>query len=435
MFVLLLQSLLTTEVQASAEREAQTLSVQFEASGVASELDDLADDGFVQVVDGVGTVIAASDDFIATASVTDGTVLLDGERFVVVSVPFDLDVMFTDTDSDSDNDNDTDGDDSAVDREDSARVVVGRSLDSVAETTGTVIGLLAIATPLLIAVVGFTTFIVVGRALTPVEKMRRQVDSVTGTNLDQRVDDPQSEDEIGRLARTMNAMLERLDNSQRAQRQFISDASHELKSPLAALRQYAEVADAHPDRFTSAELVDAMLDEGGRLERLVQGMLVLARADERALAVPTVAVDLDDPVLAEGARIRATTNLRVDVSGVSPSRVMGDAGLLSQIVRNLLDNAARHARSSVTLALSTDAATVLLVVDDDGDGIAPDDRERVFERFRRLDDARARDSGGSGLGLAIVREIVAAHGGTVRVTESPSGGARFEVRMPAASTL
>ncbi|MGV8877285.1 MAG: HAMP domain-containing sensor histidine kinase [Rhodoglobus sp.] len=275
--------------------------------------------------------------------------------------------------------------------------------------------------------------IVVRRALAPVDQMRRQVDAVTGRNLDHRVDDQGSNDEIGRLARTMNAMLDRLDRSQQAQRQFISDASHELKSPLASLRQYAEVADVHPERFTAAELAEAILDEGGRLERLVQGMLVLARADERALTPDPVAVDLDDPVLAEAARVRATTALTVDVSAVSPARVMGDAGLLAQVARNLVDNATRHAEHGLRLSLSADEHEVVLLVDDDGGGIAVEDRERVFERFLRLDDARSREAGGSGLGLAIVREIVTAHGGTVRVDDSPSGGARFEVRMPAAS--
>jgi signal transduction histidine kinase len=305
-------------------------------------------------------------------------------------------------------------------------VIVGRSLQPVVETTATVGGLLGVAVPLLLLLVALTTFVVVGRALRPVELMRRQVDEVTGASLERRVDDPGSRDEIGRLAVTMNSMLDRLEASQRSQRRFISDASHELKSPLASLRQYAEVARSHPDRFTADELSDAMLDEGARLERLVHGMLVLAKADERSLPVMRTAVDLDDLLLREARRLRDSTALIVDTSAVSPRRVLGDESLLAQVVRNLADNAARHAESDIRFSLDDR----ILAVDDDGAGVPEQSRERIFERFVRLDDARSRDAGGSGLGLAIVREIVVAHGGSVRVMTSAMGGARFEVEFP-----
>ncbi|WP_417281875.1 sensor histidine kinase [Amnibacterium flavum] len=157
-------------------------------------------------------------------------------------------------------------------------------------------------------------------------------------------------------------------------------------------------------------------------------MLVLARADETTLGPTGRAVDLDDIVLAEARRIRDLTSIAVGTADVAPARVGGDEGTLGQVVRNLVDNAARHARSRIELTL-TDG--VLLAVDDDGDGIPPEERERIFERFVRLDDARSRDAGGSGLGLAIVREIVAAHGGSVAVSTGRLGGARFEVRLPA----
>jgi signal transduction histidine kinase len=232
----------------------------------------------------------------------------------------------------------------------------------------------------------------------------------------------------------MNRMLQRLDDSRRSQNRFISDASHELKSPLASLRQYAEVARAHPDRITADELSAAMLDEGARLEQLVQGMLVLARADERSLGRPTTLVDLDDIVFAEARRLRRSTRLTVDTRGVGAAQLQGDAGLLTQLVRNLVDNAIRHAGSRVVFGVNTDRGgdRVTLVVDDDGEGIAASDRERVFDRFVRLDEARARDGGGSGLGLAIVREIAYAHGGSVRVESADSGGARFVVELSSA---
>src|SRR5690606_1013764 len=164
----------------------------------------------------------------------------------------------------------------------------------------------------------------------PVERMRRQVDAVTASDLSQRVEDPRTGDELGRLAHTLNDMLARLEDSQRAQRRFISDASHELKSPLAVLRQYAEVAAAHPDRVTASELTETVLDEGQRLERLVQGMLVLARADEHALTITAVDVDLDDVLYAEAQRLRALGKVETDASAVRPVRVHADAGLVRQ---------------------------------------------------------------------------------------------------------
>nr|WP_281363963.1 ATP-binding protein [Microbacterium immunditiarum] len=311
-------------------------------------------------------------------------------------------------------------------------VVAGRSTSTIEETLGSVATLLTVAVPLIALVVGITTWIAVGRALAPVERMRRQVDAVTASDLSQRVEDPRTGDELGRLAHTLNDMLGRLEDSQRAQRRFISDASHELKSPLAVLRQYAEVAAAHPERVSADELTETVLDEGQRLERLVQGMLVLARADERALTITAVDVDLDDVLYAEAQRLRALGKVETDASAVRPVRVHADAALVRQAVRNLVDNAARHARTRVVLSSDVADGMALVTVDDDGPGVPPDQRERVFERFVRLDDARSRDAGGSGLGLAIVREIAVRHGGSARLAESLLGGARAELRLPLA---
>jgi signal transduction histidine kinase len=138
-------------------------------------------------------------------------------------------------------------------------------------------------------------------------------------------------------------------------------------------------------------------------------------------------------VFEEATRVRQTTSLTVDTSRVNAGPVAGDQAQLRQVIRNLIDNAARLARSGVTITMGVEKAEIVLRVDDDGPGVPPADRARIFERFTRLDDGRTRDAGGSGLGLAIVREIVAAHGGTVRVEDAPSGGARFEVRLPARS--
>ncbi len=141
-------------------------------------------------------------------------------------------------------------------------------------------------------------------------------------------------------------------------------------------------------------------------------------------------MDLDDLVFQEAARLRDATELTIDTREVSAARVLGDRAQLERLVRNLADNAARHARGRVAMSLEEHDGLVLLRVDDDGPGIEPGDRERIFDRFVRLDDARDRDSGGSGLGLSIVREVAGLHGGTVVVVEAPQGGARFEVRLP-----
>jgi signal transduction histidine kinase len=240
-----------------------------------------------------------------------------------------------------------------------------------------------------------------------------------------------ADDEIGHLARTMNRMLGRLEQSQARQRQFIADSSHELRSPVASIRQNTEVALAHPNTTTVGKLAETVLAEDLRIQRLIDDLLLLARADEHALDLRRQAVDLDDLVFDEARGLRATTDLRVDTTAVSAARTDGDVSGLRRVLRNLGSNAARHAASRIAFTLSQHNGAVTLTVDDDGDGIAPADRERVLERFVRLDEGRARDLGGNGLGLAIVAELVHAHGGELAVGAAPLGGARIEIRLPA----
>jgi signal transduction histidine kinase len=201
---------------------------------------------------------------------------------------------------------------------------------------------------------------------------------------------------------------------------------------VAAIRQHAEVAVAHPESTPVDELAGEIVDETERLQRLVDDLLLVARADEHTLAVEQREVDLDDLVLEEARRLREITPLRIDTSGVSAGRVVGDAALLSRALRNLADNASRHASNVIALSVAEDDGVVRLTVDDDGPGIPPTERLNVFERFVRLDDARARDTGGSGLGLSIVAEVASVHGGVVTATASPQGGARVEMAFPAA---
>ena len=408
-FALVLRGVLLEEVHTALDRDLEQIETELDTGNGLGGLDADDDDVLFQITDAAGTLLAGSE-------ALEGRLLsVDGDDSQIVRVP----------------DEDTDYLVVADTQHGDVTVVAGRSLENVDEAVGTVGVLLAGAVPLLTGIVALLTWIVVGRALAPVERMRREVDAVTATNLERRINDPGRADEIGRLARTMNSMLDRLDTSQRAQRQFVSDASHELRSPLASLRQYAEVAQAHPDRVNLDDLSEAVLDEGDRLERLVAGMLLLARVSERSATATGTAVDLDDLMLAEARRLRDTMALSIDSTGVGPARVHGDQNLLGQVVRNLVDNAAQHASGRVSLSLGPVDGQALLVVEDDGHGVPPGERDRVFERFVRLDESRARASGGTGLGLAIVRESVQAHGGTVRVVESTLGGARFEVRLPA----
>ena len=309
-------------------------------------------------------------------------------------------------------------------------VVVVRSTETVAEATAVVSGLLGVGLPLLLVVVALTAWVVVGRTLAPVEAIRAEVDSISASELHRRVPDPPADDEVGRLARTMNRMLVRLEQAQSRQRRLVADASHELRSPVAAIRQHAEVALAHPGRTTIAELAATVLAEDLRLQRLAEDLLLLTRADEQTLALRRRPVDLDDLVFEEARRLRDATGLRVDTTMVSAGRVDGDAAGLRRVLRNLADNAARHARGRLAFAVAEHDGVVRMEVDDDGPGIPEPDRTRVFERFVRLDEARVRDAGGSGLGLAIVAELVAAHGGTVVIAPSSLGGARVQVTLP-----
>ncbi len=309
-------------------------------------------------------------------------------------------------------------------------VLVGRSLAVVGESTGVVTQGLLIGVPLLLMIVGLTAWRLAGRALAPVEAIRSEVEAISASELHRRVPDPPGDDEVARLARTMNDMLVRLDHAQARQRRLVSDASHELRSPVATVRHHAEVARAHPDTTTVGDLADTVLAESLRLEHLVDDLLWLARADEHTAAPARTPVDLDDLVSEEAARLRSASRLHIDTGGVSGGQVLGDADQLRHLLRNLGDNAARHATTTVAFAVRERAVDVVLTVDDDGAGIPPEHRERVFERFTRLDDARSRDRGGSGLGLAIVAAIVERHGGEVRAISTPLGGARIEVHLP-----
>lgn len=309
-------------------------------------------------------------------------------------------------------------------------VYVAASISPVDDVVDVLQGALATGAPLLLALVAFTTWTVAGRTLRPVDAIRAEVADISERSLDRRVSVPPTDDEISRLADTMNMMLDRLDAAAERQRRFVADASHELQTPLAAARTDLEVALAHPDSTDWNDIAADLLAANRRMERLVRDLLFLARADAGAPRPAARPVDLDDIVLAEAARIRGGGKLRVDTSAVSAAAVDGRPDDLMRAVRNVFDNAEQHASSQVTVELSSDDRRVTLVVHDDGPGIPPEHRKRIFARFTRLDDDRSRRTGGTGLGLAIAREIIEAHQGSVVVEDTPRG-ARFVIRLPA----
>jgi signal transduction histidine kinase len=291
---------------------------------------------------------------------------------------------------------------------------------------------LLLAAPLIALVLGALIWWFVGRTLRPVEAIRTQVAAIGGEALDRRVPVPSTGDELGRLARTMNQMLDRLEQSAEQQRRFVADASHELRSPLTRMRAELEVDLAHPDTADPFATHRSALEEVIGLQHLTDDLLSLARARSGAGDGVAAEVDLDDLVVAATRRLRAVDRVDLDTTGVEAARVRGDPTQLGRVIANLLDNAVRHAASSVAVELrSRPDGTAELVVADDGPGIPVEQRERVFEPFTRLDEARSADHGGTGLGLAIARDLVISHGGTIAITDAPDGvGTRVVVTLP-----
>jgi signal transduction histidine kinase len=310
-------------------------------------------------------------------------------------------------------------------------ILVGAGSEAVESTVKTVLVLLAGAAPIVIAVSAAATYLLVGRSLRSVDAIRTRVADITTSDLTERVPVPTNFDEIAALAVTMNEMLARIEAGHDAQRRFVGDASHELRSPVTAILSALDVAAAHPE-FLNEELATSTLrPEAQRMESLVEDLLLLARADERGLTLRRKDVDLDDVASSEMGRLLRETAFTVDADLV-PTRLIGDPGGLSRVLRNLLENAARNATSRVELRVRPDGANAVVTVADDGPGIPEADRARVFDRFVRLDSDRSRSGGGTGLGLAIVSEVVAAHGGSVTVGERPGGGALVTVQLPLA---
>ncbi|MFE0131877.1 sensor histidine kinase [Streptomyces sp. NPDC059037] len=431
------------EAEADADSAARRVASQI-TPGIAYDKLDLpeAEDNPVQIVDADGRLVAASEDLerisgTGTAAVrpeqaspapggdddddddsaeealepgepsddkkfTDGSATVDGEtedyRFAEVEV--------------------------SVEKKGDLTVYAGGSLESQQSAMSTALTSLLIGFPLLLAVIAAVTWLVTRRALRPVDAIRSEMAAITASeDLARRVPEPDTHDEVARLARTTNETLAALQASVERQRRFVADASHELRSPIASLRTQLEVGAAHPELLD----VDGAVEDTVRLQELAADLLLLARLDagEKPGATRVDLAALAREELSQRARDRV--EVRTDLSG---AEVAGSRGQLARVLGNLVNNAQRHARTHVTVATRAEGAWAVLAVSDDGAGVPESEREHVFERFVRLDDARTRDDGGAGLGLAIARDVAERHGGTLTVQEAPGGGALFELRVP-----
>jgi signal transduction histidine kinase len=316
-------------------------------------------------------------------------------------------------------------------------VLVAGTIDDIDDSIATLTRSLLVAVPLVVLALAAILWWLVGRTLQPVEAIRSEVAEIGGSDLSRRVPVPAGDDEVARLARTMNEMLDRVDDATSRQRRFVADASHELRSPLTRMRAELEVDLARPAEADLLATHRSVLEETVGLQQLTEDLLLAARADAGAAGPGREEpVDLDDLVVRAARRLRAAGRVAADLTAVSAAQVRGDADQLARAIGNLADNAGRHARSSVAFSLVERDGVAVLTVTDDGPGVPEADRERIFERFSRVDQARSADGGGSGLGLAIAREIAERHGGTLTLAPegdaSPAGlpGAHFVLTLP-----
>ncbi len=411
-------------ITSAAETRAADVVTLIEAGAIEDQVQGISDDMVVQVVDTGGRVVTASvglESLGRFADVTPGVgqvevlringifeELEDISPFVEDESPYRVVVLGFEL----------------------GTVQVAVSLEPADAAVDALRPLLLTGFPILLAAVGLIVWRLTGRALHPVESMREEAAAVSALALDRRLPVPDSQDEIHRLAVTLNSMLERLESAAVSQRRFIADASHELKSPITAMRTMLEVADQTPGFDDWENLLHDLMGEDRRLGHLVGDLLTLARADERASPVRREELDLDRLVGIETESARGRyPDVAINTSGLVPMRMWGDTGSLRRLLANLVENACRHATTSVTVGSRATDQGFFVLVGDDGPGIPPAERERVFERFVRLDESRSRGEGGTGLGLAVARAIARSHGGDIRVVDADQG-ATLEVSLP-----
>ncbi len=410
---------LTSNVDTALRQRADDIASLF--GSATSGLVDIAagsDEGFAQVVDSTGTVVASTPNLAGEPPLPiDGPLGNDRTIRTVEGLAVDDDVFRVLT--------------QIIDLPGEHVVLhVGATIDVVEESVAVLLGTLGVTIPLVVTVVAALVWWLVGRTLLPVEAIRREVAEIGSLELHRRVPMPPHADEISRLAGTMNDMLDRVEVAVARQQRFVADASHELRSPLTRLRSELDLerGGAGGDR----EVVESLLEDVTHLQQLVDDLLVLAQNDAGRTAVGTTLVDLDDVVLREAQAMREGGRITVDMAAVSAAQVVGDAPQLGRAIRNLCDNARRHAASLVKLSLREVGDRAVFIISDDGPGIPPDQADAVFERFARLDDARNSAMGGTGLGLAIAREIIERHGGRLDLDTDHVEGASFVLELPLA---
>ncbi len=419
--VLALQSSLEQSVEATGRARAAEVVSRVAANGVQATADTLSDQSRTYAV----TLLLGADGSVIGSSRRDVTSALSPQRPEVdayTSVELDLDTLSEGGEWKVVTTAFTSGGQTHF-------VQVAVPIRIQRDTVQTVAVLLLAGTPLLLAAVAVSVWLLVGRALRSVEQIRKAVAEIDARALTARLEVPKTGDEIAALAQTMNAMLDRLQASDHAQRAFISDASHELRSPLATLTTAAELAARTRDDQVRARLLDTMNAELPRMRGLVENLMALARAEAHDAGSAPTEVDLDDLVDHEARRLRTTSQLEISTR-IEPARVRADLARVGPALRNLVDNAERHAAGRIALIVTSQADEAVIWVDNDGPVIDPPDRERVFERFVRLDVSRSRDAGGSGLGLAIARAALSSQGGDVGVVDHPDRWCRFEIRLP-----
>lgn len=389
--------------------------------GVISNRGDA--DTIVQVVDVDGTVVAATDNIAGEIALAEPT--LTGERVVTVEdTPIDEATFRVLIRPITTNDG-------------PVALLVAARFDTVSDSIRSLSAALAVAVPGLVLVVAGISWLLVGRALRPVDKIRAEVDTIAADDLHRRVSPGSANDELGRLASTMNLMLERIEGGHQRQQQFVADASHELRSPLTRMRGHLEVdlrTDAEPEQLRGTHR--RVLQDIDHLQHLVTDLLELARHDEHLLPTRQDPVDLDDLVLDQTRHLRDHERITLDLSAVSPVQVTGDPRQLARALRNLIDNAERHADQIISIDVHEIDRIAQVSITDDGPGIPPSDQEHIFERFVRADQARisGSTSASTGLGLAIARAIIERHNGTIELDPGYTNGARFIITVPAPMT-
>lgn len=419
LLVVVLDSELERSTTASARLRATDVAALAGAGSLPERIATIGDeDALIQVVDASGAVVAASDNIEGEPALPavrprvgerrvftlSSHPLADDERLRIVAIGVDT-------------------------PRGPVVVYAGESLERADAVAAAVRRVLLLGLPVLVGVVAGITALAVHRAMLPVRRITNTMSEITATDLHRRVPEPQAADDIGRLAATVNDTLRRLESAVARQRQFVADASHELRGPLAALRSDLEISVTHPDHTPWPDVARNTLGDVERLQQLAEDLLLLARLDGDRRSAGEV-VDLGEAARSATRDVRrAGVDVRVDAE--PGCEVVGSRSELERMVRNLVDNAQRHAGGEVRVDVSRVGGTVRLRVADDGPGIPVEDRDRVFERFVRLDDARTRDAGGAGLGLAIVQEVVTLHGGTVTIGDAVPTGAVVTVELPA----